>query len=121
MMSQGVVLYSLLHLLTRKNFCPNSVPLFLSRYPARPGMINLRKGKTSNTSPDGFPVRNSLLIFCRRVINCPSLVESRSPPKTDHSMFMEGRLKNPLFCLKEKQCSTFPQKEGSLQGDRQRR
>jgi hypothetical protein len=62
-----------------------------------------------------------LLIFCRRVINSPLLEESRSPPKIDHSMFMVGRLKNPLFCLKEKQCSTFQQKEDSLQGDRQRR
>jgi hypothetical protein len=121
MLDETVLLYSLLHLLTRKNFCPDSVPIFLSRYPAMPGRINLRKGKTSNTSPDGFPVRNSLLIFCRRAINSRSLVESRSPPKIDHSMFIEGRLKNPLLCLKEKQYYTFQQKEGSLQGDRQRR
>jgi len=120
-MDQAVLLYSLLHLLTRMNFCTDSVPFFLSRYPARPGMINLRKGKTSNTSPDGFPVRNNLLIFCRRVINSPSLAGSRSPPKTDHSTFMVGRVKNPLFCLKEKQCCTFQQKKGSLQGDRQKR
>lgn len=107
-MDQAVLLYSLLHLLTRMNFCTDSVPAFLSRYPARPGMIYLRKGKTSNTSPEGFPVRNSLLIFCRRAIKSPSLAGIRSPPKTDHSMFMAGKVKNPLFCLKEKQC-TFQQ------------
>jgi hypothetical protein len=73
--------------------------------------MNLRKGKTSKISPDGFPVRNSLVILCRRSLNSGSFWESRVPPKTDHNIFIAGRRKYPFFCFKEEQCFTYQQKE----------